>query len=77
MTDQSPQGVVQATGKVAEKIVNGFSSSPGLLLIVILNIALLGMGAYALVAIARMSAEGRSQIMSVLQACIAGKGIMP
>jgi len=71
MAEEPPQTVVQATGRVAERVINGFTNSPGLLLIVILNIALLGMAGYALIAIARMSSEGRSQIMSVLQACIA------
>lgn len=73
MSDQPPAGVVQATGRVAEKIVNGFSSSPAMLLIVILNVALLGMAGYALVSIAKLSAEGRTQITSLLQACIASK----
>jgi len=73
MSEEPPGSVVQATGKVAERIVNGFSNSPGLLLIVLLNVGLIGMAGYALIAIARMSSEGRTQIMSVLEACIAGQ----
>jgi len=48
-----------------------------MLLIVILNVALLGMAGYALISIAKMSSEGRSQIMSVLQACIAERSAHP
>jgi len=64
--------VTQATGKVVEKLVNGFTGSPGLLLVVILNIALIAMTGYALLRITEQASQGRTQIMSVLETCIAG-----
>lgn len=64
--------VAQATGKVVEKLVNGFTGSPGLLLIVILNVCVIGMSGYALLQIIEVSSQSRNQIMSVLEACIAG-----
>lgn len=71
MSDE-PRSVIEASGRVAEKAVVGLSTSPGLLLIVILNITMVGMAGYALLRISELSAEGRTQIMSVLEACIAG-----
>jgi hypothetical protein len=64
--------MIETTGKVAEKVVNGLSGSPGMLLVVVLNIIMIGTCGYALVKIAEMSSLGRTQIMSVLEACIAG-----
>jgi len=65
--------MIETTGKVVEKVVGGFAGSPGLLLVAILNVAMIGMCGYALLKIADISAQGRTQIMSVLEACIAGK----
>jgi hypothetical protein len=64
--------VIEQTGKAVEKLVGGFAGSPGFLLVAVLNIAMIGMAGYALLAIAKMSVEGRTQITSLLETCIAG-----
>jgi hypothetical protein len=62
--------MIEATGKVAEKLVSGFTGAPALLLIVVLNVAMLGLGAWGLIAIAKLSAQGRTEVTSLLQACL-------
>jgi hypothetical protein len=64
--------MIEATGKAAEKLVSGFAGSPAMLLVLCLNVAMIGMFGYGLLKIVEISGEGRTQIMSALQACIAG-----
>jgi hypothetical protein len=65
--------MIEATGKAVEKLVGGFAGSPALLFVAVLNIAVIGMAGYALVSVAKMATEGRTQITNLLQACIASK----
>jgi len=64
--------MIEATGKAVEKVVNGFTGSPAMLLVVILNIALISMTGYAMLRVTEQASQGRTQIMSVLETCIAG-----
>jgi hypothetical protein len=65
--------VIETTGKLAEKVVNGFAGSPALLFVAILNIVLIIGAGYAVISVAKMATEGRTQITNLLQTCIASK----
>ena len=72
MSDQQPQTVVQAGGRVAESIIGGFTNAPVLLLIVVLNIAFVLAAAYYLAQVEAHRINTANQITELLRLCIRG-----
>lgn len=72
MADQ-PQTVVQAGGRVAESIIGGLASTPTLLFIILLNVAMIAAAAYYLAEQERNRINTANQITELLKLCIERK----
>lgn len=70
MSNEQPQNVVQATGRVAEGIVGGLSAQPGLLLIVVLNVAMFVMIGLLVYRSSEMRMAANAEIAELLRLCI-------
>lgn len=69
MTDP-PQNVVQAGTRVAEGVIGGLSSAPGMLVVVLLNMAMMAVGGYYLLRQEELRSLQQLRLTDLLQACI-------
>ena len=69
-SQQQPQTLVQAGGRVAEGIVTGLTGTPVLLLIVLLNIAMIVAAAHFLGKLEDTRAKNALQLTDLFRLCI-------
>lgn len=65
-----PTTVVQATGRVAESVIGGFSGSPALLLIVLLNVAMIVAATYFLLEANKHDYQRAIEVTQLLRSCM-------
>lgn len=65
-------GVVATGGKVAGDLIGGLSSTPVLLLIVVLNIAAMAVAGWYLTSQETLRAQSFDRLLNIISVCVAG-----